>query len=59
MSDTTSSFPGNRVEALAYLYLEKKAYDSPTPEQLAEDYMNAYKTISKFFAEHRDVSFWR
>lgn len=54
-----STFPSSKVEALAYLYVQKKEYSNPTPETLAEDYMNAYKRIRNFFAEHRDASYWR
>lgn len=60
MSDINlSTFPDNKVEAIAYLYVQKKQYDNPTPEQLAEDYMNAYKKIHTFFMEHRERSYWR
>lgn len=44
-----STFPSSKVEALAYLYVQKKEYSNPTPETLAEDYMNAYKRIRNFF----------
>ena len=59
MSDIElSSFPSSKVEAIAYLYVQKKEYDNPTPELLAEDYMNAYKAASAFFREHRGRSNW-
>ncbi len=60
MSDIDlSTFPSNKVEAIAYLYVQKKQYDNPSPEQLAEDFMNAYKKVNAFFNEHRDRSYWR
>lgn len=59
MSDINfSTFPSNKVEAIAYLYVQKKNYDNPTPEQLASDYMNAYKSVHNFFREHRERSDW-
>ena len=53
-----STFPSSKVEAISYLYVQKKEYDNPTPDQLAEDYMNAYKSISNFFASHKERSNW-
>lgn len=54
-----STFPDGKVEALAYLYVQKKNYDNPTPKLLAEDYMHAYKEIHGFFSEHRNRTEWR
>lgn len=54
-----STFPSSKVEAIAYLYVQKKEYDNPTPTQLAEDYMNAYKEVYNFFKEKRASSNWR
>lgn len=60
MSDTVlSTFPSNKVEAIAYLYVQKKEYVNPTPEALAADYMAAHKAVHKFFSEHRSTSDWR
>ena len=60
MSDINfSTFPSNKVEAIAYLYVQKKEYViNPSPEELANDYMDAYKRASAFFNEHRDRSNW-
>lgn len=59
MSDTNlSTFPANRVEAIAYLYVQKKEFENPTPELLAEEYMNAYKKVHNYFKEHRARSNW-
>lgn len=60
MSDVNlSTFPSTKVEAIAYLYVQKKKYDDPTPAQLAEDYMKAYKEAYNFFKAHRAASEWR
>lgn len=60
MSDIDfSTFPSNKVEAIAYLYVQKKEYaTNPSPEELAEEYMNAYKKVHHFFKEHRERSNW-
>lgn len=54
-----STFPSTKTEAIAYLYVQKKEYDNPTPEELAQDYMNAHKAVATFFREHRNASDWR
>ena len=60
MAETTlSTFPENKIEAIAYLYVQKKQYQNPTPSQLAEDYMHAYKEVRNFFASHRGAENWR
>lgn len=59
MPDNFSTFPSNGIEAIAYLYVQKKVYDNPTPELLAEDYMKAYKEVHKFFLEHKGAKNWR
>lgn len=58
---TINGIPRRQPCSLSYLFLLSYNVFTgvPAPEQLAEDYINAYKTISKFFAEHRDISFWR
>lgn len=53
------TFPSNRTEALACLFVQKKQYDNPSPEELAKDYMDAYKRIRKFFSDNRESSNWK
>lgn len=52
-----STFPSNKVDALAYLYVQMKTYDSaPSPEKIAEDYTDAQKRIRQFFHQQRNTS---
>lgn len=45
-----------RAESLAYLYVQKKQYDNPSPEELAKDYTDAYESIHQYFTDHREPS---
>lgn len=53
-----STFPSNKTEAIAYLYVLKKDYENPTPALLAQDYMDAYKEVRQFFIDHSERSNW-
>ncbi|MDO5575315.1 MAG: hypothetical protein Q4G60_15200 [bacterium] len=51
-------FPCSSAQALALLYVQKKEYENPTPEQLAEDYKIAYSSINEYFKDNKKPSDW-
>lgn len=50
-----STFPSDRAEAIAYLYVQKKEYDNLTPELLAEEYMHAYEKIKPLLKKTNNI----
>lgn len=46
-----STFPSNKVEALAYLYVQSKDLSGKTPGELAAIYETAYYDINDKFRE--------
>ena len=49
MADSFSTFPANRLEALAMLYVQSQDLSGLTPEQLLDMYEEAYSKLR----EHR------
>lgn len=56
MSDqiTLKSFPENKLEALAMLYVQTQDLSGLTPEQLLDKYQEAYDKIRVHYRETRD-----
>ncbi|MDE5575778.1 MAG: hypothetical protein K2J11_00120 [Oscillospiraceae bacterium] len=47
------SFPSDRVEALAMLYLYKRDTRGMSPEDLTKEYLRAYQEIKDTFKSER------
>ena len=52
-----SSFPSNRVQALAMLYTQNQDLKGKTPKEVAEIYISAYDEINSTFREIRNNKF--
>ena len=51
---STGSFPQDRCDALAILYMQNQDLSGKTPEELADMYDDVWKRISEEFKSIRD-----
>lgn len=58
MSDkiNLSTFPANKTEALAFLYLQSQDLSDLAPEQIYDKYEEAYTKIHKYCAGKKNPS---
>lgn len=49
-----NSFPTNKIDALAFLYVQTHIQNSMSAQEVAEMYLRAWKEIKEYLNEHTE-----